>query len=212
MRIVTVLKSRGVFGPSEFQPVHVKALQRQVEKWAPFAQFTCLSDVPVDGVECVPLKRNWPGWWSKLELFDPELGGDFLFMDLDTLIVGPLDDFEKITKLTLLRDFYRDGKKLKEGLGGGLIYVPAGGGREVWDEFNVNPRATMALYRRGDQHFFETFWLKSADRFQDVLPGQVVSWKCHCAATDRVPPEARVVCFHGIPRPWAVPQFRNLYA
>ena len=99
MRIVTVLKSRGTFGPSEFQPVHVKALQRQVEKWAPFAQFTCLSDVPVEGVECVPLKRNWPGWWSKLELFDPELGGDFLFTDLDTLIVGPLDDFEKITKL-----------------------------------------------------------------------------------------------------------------
>jgi hypothetical protein len=146
-------------------------------------------------------------------MFDPELGGDFLFMDLDTVVVGPLDDFESITKRTLLRDFYRDGKKLKDGLGGGLIYIPAGGGREVWDEFSAQPAQTMALYRRGDQHFFEKFWLgKDTDRWQDVLPGQVVSWKVHCAAANRVPENARIVCFHGQPRPWAVPQFRNLYA
>lgn len=212
MRIVTVLKSRALLGPSEFTPGHVKALHRQVEKWAPLAEFICLSDIDIPGVECRALRHNWPGWWSKLELLAPELGGDFLYMDLDTIIAGPLDDFEQITKLTLLRDFYRDGKKLREGLGGGLIYLPAGAGREVWDEFTVNPQATMQLYRRGDQHFFEKFWLKSADRWQDVLPGQVVSWKVHCAAKNSIPPDARIVCFHGQPRPWGVPQFRNLYA
>lgn len=211
MRVVTVLKSRGPFGPSEFKPEHVVALQKQVEKWAPLAQFTCLSDVKIDGVDCVPLKRHWPGWWSKIEMFDPELGGGFLFLDLDTVISGDLSDILAIDKLTLLRDFYRDGVKLKEGLGGGLIYVPAGAGREVWDEFTANPAAVMQLYRRGDQHFFEKFWLKSAARWQDVLPGQVVSYKVHCQRSG-VPPGARVICFHGIPRPWSVPQFRHLYA
>lgn len=213
MRVITVLRSRGVLGPGEFKPAHVTALQTQVARWAPFATFECLSDVDVPGVNCRKLQRNWPGWWSKLELFDPALGGDFLFMDLDTVITGPLDDFEKISKRTLLRDFYRDGTKLRDGLGGGLIYLPRGEGGEVWNEFTANPRSAMQMYRRGDQWLFEKFWLGTdTARWQDVLPGQVVSWKVHCAKNDRVPPEARVVCFHGQPRPWGVPQFRHLYA
>lgn len=213
MRVVTVLRSRGLLGPSEFKPAHVVALQKQVLEYSPFANFECLTDVEIPGVNCRKLKRNFPGWWSKIEMFDPELGGGFLFMDLDTVITGPLEDFGCITKRTLLRDFYRDGTKLRDGLGGGLIYLPEGDGREIWDEFTANPRAMMNLYPRGDQFLFEKYWLgKATDRWQDVLPGQVVSWKVHCAKENRVPHEANIVCFHGIPRPWAVPQFRHLYS
>jgi hypothetical protein len=204
MRIVTVLKSGG-----DFAPVHVRALQEQVARWAPLASFECLTNVPVEGVDCRPLKRNWPGWWSKMELFDPALPGDFLFMDLDTVIVGPLDDFEGVTDLTLLRDFYRDGKKLREGLGGGLIYLPAAARKPVWDYFTANPEFAMTFHRGGDQFLFERFWLKTAKRWQDVLPGQVVSYKVHCQ--HGVPPDARVVCFHGQPRPWQAAPFTNLY-
>jgi hypothetical protein len=205
MRVVTVLKSGG-----DFKPLHVQALQKQVGKWAPFATFQCLTDMDVPGVDCIPLKRNWPGWWSKMELFDPELPGGFLFMDLDTVIVGPLDDIEKVDKLTLLRDFYRDGVKLREGLGGGLIYFPAGDERQpLWNDFNIRPSLTMAMNRRGDQHYFEHFWLRRGDRWQNVVPSQVVSYKVHC--THGIPPDARVLCFHGKPRPWEVGLFLHLY-
>lgn len=204
MRVVTVLKSGG-----DFKPLHVAALQRQIGKWAPFASFECLTDMDVPGVNCRPLVRNWPGWWSKMELFDPDLPGGFLFMDLDTVIVGPLDDIEKVDKLTLLRDFYRDGVKLKEGLGGGLLYLTDPERQPLWDNFTVRPSLTMAMNRRGDQHYFEHFWLRKHQRWQDVVPGQVISYKVHCA--HGIPPDARVICFHGKPRPWEVGQFLHLY-
>lgn len=212
-RIVTVLQTRALnafqSGSSEFNASHVLALQKQVSKWAPGVQFECLSDIKIDGVECRPLKRKWPGWWAKLEMFDPELPGDFLFMDLDTVITGSLDDILAVNKLTLLRDFYRDGKKLKEGLGGGLCYLPSKARQPVWDDFTANPTLSMRLYPRGDQFLFEQRYLNTATRWQDVVPGQVVSWKVNCQ--NGVPPDARVICFHGQPRPWGVGQFLHLY-
>jgi hypothetical protein len=56
-----------------------------------------------------------------------------------------------------------------------------------------------------------------AARWQDVLPGQVVSYKIHVQLDPKkgkhignglVPAGTRVVCFHGQPRPWAVPELR----
>lgn len=213
MRIMTVLQTRALHafqpGSSEFKPLHVQALARQVEQYAPFAQFQCLSDVDVPGVETVPLTQKWPGWWSKIELFRPDLKGDILFMDLDTVIRGPIDDIMNASKLTVLRDFYRDGKKLKEGLGGGLLFLPEKDRAQIWDEFTVNPALSMRLNPRGDQHFFEQFWLNKAQRWQDLVPGQIVSWKVNCM--HGIPPAARVICFHGKPRPWEVGQFLGLY-
>lgn len=205
MRVITVLKSGG-----DFKPLHVQALQRQVSKWAPDATFECLTDVKIDGVETRPLKQKWPGWWSKLELFDPELTGDFLYMDLDTVIVGPLDDLARVDKLALLRDFYRDGKKLKEGLQSSVMFLPEREREVVWDDFTANPALSMMLHRYGgDQKLLEMFYLNRAARWQDVLPGQFASWKVTCAKG--VPPEARVVVFHGKPRPWECGPFLHLY-
>lgn len=213
MRIVTVLQTKALnafqSGSSEFKVEHVLALQKQVEKFAPFATFECLSNVDIPGVKCYKLRRGWPGWWAKLEMFNPEFPGGFLFMDLDTVITGDLSDILAVDKLTLLRDFYRDGKKLKEGLGGGLCYLPDSDRACVWKFFTENPPLAMRLYPRGDQHLFERFYLNSADRWQDVVPGQVVSHKVHCG--NGVPPDARIICFHGQPRPWAVPQHLHLY-
>lgn len=214
MRVVTVLQTRALNalhpGSSEYKPMHVQTLARQVAEQSPFAEFLCLSDVSVPGVNTLPLANKWPGWWAKMNLFDPALKGDILFMDLDTVVVGPLDDVEGITDLALLRDFYRDGKKLKEGLGSGLMFLPEAARAQVWDEWIANPNFNMRLYARsGDQGLLEKFYLNSAKRVQDLVPGQVVSWKVHCQ--HGVPQEARVICFHGKPRPWEVGQFLHLY-
>lgn len=209
MRIVTVLNSRTLHGEApEFLPKHVYALRDQCAKWAPGVPFEVISDKPV--AAGWHYTAGWPGWWLKMALFDPDIPGDFLFMDLDTVITGPLDDILAVRKLTLLRDFYRDGKKLKEGLGGGLIYLPEADRAAMWDFWNTNPALNMRLYARGDQHLFERLWLQKADRWQDVVPGQVVSWKVHCKG-DVIPPDARIVCMHGKPRPWEVGKFLELY-
>jgi hypothetical protein len=214
MRVITVLQTRALHalhpGSSEFKPAHVQALARQIERHAPFADFHVLSDVRVPGVETIPLTEKWPGWWAKMAMFDPAIRGDFLYVDLDTVIVGPLDDFKNVMHLTLLRDFYRDGKKLKEGLGSGLMFLPEAARAAVWADFSANPALSMRLYAGGgDQRLLEAHYLNKAARWQDVLPGQVVSWKVHCKSG--VPPGARIVCGHGKPRPWEVGEFLHLY-
>lgn len=210
MYILTAYNTRSLTGAAqEFKLAHVLALKEQCAIYAPNVPFKCLSDVNIADVDCVPYKHGWPGWWIKLFAFSPDVPGDFLFMDLDTVIRGPLDDILAVKKLTVLRDFYRDGVKLKEGLGSGLIYLPESARKQVWDFWMTHPQWHQRMYPRGDQFLLERFWLNTAQRWQDVVPGQVVSWKVHCAKG--VPPEARVIAFHGQPRPWSVGQFLHLY-
>lgn len=206
MRIVTVLKSGG-----DYKSLHVLALKAQCARYAPNVTFMCLTDAKVDGVETAPLLHKWPGWWSKLEIFRPDITGDFVYMDLDTVIVGPLDDLAKVSHLAMLRDAYRDGKRAKEGLQSSVMVLPENERSQIWDEFTVNPPLAMMLNRAGgDQRFLERFWLNRAARLQDLLPGQFVSWKVDCKL-EQVPPDARVIFFHGQPRPFEVGRFLHLY-
>lgn len=49
-------------------------------------RFVCLSNTDTD-VETIPLITDWPGWWSKIELFRPNLfEGPVVYFDLDVLI------------------------------------------------------------------------------------------------------------------------------
>lgn len=213
VRIATVLRSGG-----EYEKKHVVALQRQLLQFAPLYEFVCLSDVNIGGVQCLPLERSYPGWWSKMELFRPDIGGDILYMDLDTVVVGPLAGVLSVKELTMLRDFYRTGAgypkilgSRKEGLGSGLMFLPEAQRGEVWADWVHKSAQYMVHYARGgDQLLLEKHYLQKARRWQDDLPGQIVSWKVHCK--NGVPPNARVICFHGQPRPFAVPQFKDLYS
>lgn len=210
MRIVTVYNSRSLTGAQqEYKIEHVQALKAQIDKWAPGNEFECISDKVIPGIFCRLVKWEWPGWWLKMALMDPSIPGDFLYLDLDTVITGPLDDILAVRKLTLLRDFYRDGKKLKAGLGGGFMYLPEECRAQVWKFWMTNPALHMRMFCRGDQWLFERFWLNTAAKWQDVVPGQVVSYKVHCQ--NGVPPDTRVVCFHGKPRPFEIGQFLHLY-
>jgi len=84
LTVVTVLRSGGRYGPE-----WVRKLHRQCAKWGPEHEFGCFADAPVDGVPCVPLRHDWPGWWAKFEAYCVE-AERVLLLDLDTLIVGPL--------------------------------------------------------------------------------------------------------------------------
>jgi hypothetical protein len=60
-------------------------------------RFICLSNCPGaprnNNIEIIPLKHNWPAWWSKVECFRPDIPGDrFLYIDLDNIPIGSLDD------------------------------------------------------------------------------------------------------------------------
>lgn len=193
MRILCVLRSGGEYGPE-----HVKRLQAQLAAQGE-ADFACLSDVQIEGLETIPLLHDWPGWWAKMELFRPDLAGDFLYLDLDMSIVGPLDHFREINVLSIMRDVYRPG-----GLQSALMFLPECLRGEAWEAWSRYPKAWMQRYRRGgDQAFLERIWLRRAIRMQDLVPGEIVSYKADVDGKG-LPKSARVICFHGKPRPWEV--------
>lgn len=192
-KIVCVLRSGGDFGPE-----HVAALRKSV---APHAVI-CLVDAWI--ADDVPepkvlMKHDWPGWWAKMNVMDGSaVSGDILYTDLDVIIrdlSGVLAACHGDMPI-MLEDFLRRG-----GLQSSLMYLPKRHRLEAWQAFLADAPKIMDRFQRGgDQQFLETLWLGDAKRWQDVLPEQIVSYKKDCAAG--VPPDARVIIFHGAPRPW----------
>lgn len=193
MRILCVLRSGG-----DYRPEHVLRLQRQLAQHGQ-TDFACLSDVFLEGVETIPLRWDWPGWWAKMELFRPDLEGDFLFLDLDMTICGSLDVFADLDVLAMMRDVYRPG-----GLQSSIMYLPQSERPKIWQAWIRSPEHWQRRYPGGgDQAFLERFWLRKAKRLQDLAPGAIVSYKADVAGRG-VPRNARIVCYHGRPRPWEV--------
>ncbi len=200
--IALVFKSGG-----DFEYKHVVDLYLQLAataKWE--GHVVCLTDQIADwapsGIELLPLTRKFKGWWSKLELCAPEHDrlGDLLYFDLDTLVVGAIDEIAAVGKLTLLSDFLQPSR-----LASGMMYLPVKARQNAWELLHAGAGADLVVktwHRRGDQAFFEFCWRHEAQRWQDVLPGQVVSFKQDVLPNGGCPDGARVICFHGKPRPW----------
>jgi len=207
LTVVCVCRSGGDFDWS-----WVSKLERSCFNLLPdFHQFVCLADeaIPVTGpfVKVVPLKHDWPGWWSKVELFRPGLfeeGRPILYFDLDTVITRDISHlFSAIDcDLLLLRDFYRPTTHF----GTGMMGWTAGQMGDIYEFFKSRAEEGMSKFR-SDQEFIQWFIRGSKAEFpaigvrfwQDEFPGHVVSYKVHCSKA--LPGDAHVVCFHGQPRP-----------
>lgn len=199
--VVCVLRGGG-----EYRAEHVFALHEGVAHWWPkdrALRFVALTDTPIRmrGIEERPLRQEWQGWWAKMEMF---LGahddlGTILYLDLDTMVVGGLGDIARTEHLTLLQDFYYPAK-----VQSGMMVLPRADRAEACGAFFERPQATMRN-ARGDGEFLDSMWRTTAQRWQTALPDQVVSYKVHVRQRPKqtIPPRARVVCFHGNPRPWA---------
>ena len=154
-------------------------------------------------VQLRPMVNNrWKGWWSKMNLFAPELEDQrpFLYLDLDTAVVGDLDavlppkghEHEFIT----LEDFYH-----KNRLATGMMWIPAGSEKvqQIWNEWIKDPRGHMHRHR-GDQEFIRS--VTGADRFWQEITTTISSYKPRSGHLKVLPKDISVVCFHGKPRIW----------
>jgi hypothetical protein len=83
----------GEFEGRHYSPAWVHRLRDQVAAHLPLPhRFVCLSNTEVPGVEVLPLTTGWPGWWAKVEVFNPanDLGTRVLYLDLDVFVTGDL--------------------------------------------------------------------------------------------------------------------------
>lgn len=135
------------------------------------------------------------GWWCKLEIFAPWNAHlrPALAMDLDTFIVGDLTPFEKIdvSTLWLVNDWFRPKRATSS-----LFIAPDDDDlcKRIWDG-----RHQARARFHGDGDYLETF---KHSRLQDSIGG-LYSYKADQLAF-HMKPDARVICFHGKPKPWTL--------
>lgn len=203
LTIACVLRSGG-----DYTPHHVDQLRDSVARnlSLPY-RFVCLSDMEVD-CERIPLKHKWEKWFSKMELFRPDIfDGPVFYSDLDTLIVGSLDDIVLGHRFTVLRNFWAEEFGEPDRIGSGLMAWDAPLG-QLYHRFAVGPAKFIREYktkeRWGDQAFIKVHTPLPMERWQDKFPGKVVSFKKHVLPAKCVPAGAAIVAFHGPPRPWAL--------
>lgn len=111
-------------------------------------RFICFTDRPAllpSTIKTITIpKPIGMGWWSKLELFNPqhELKGPGLYLDLDTLIVAPIRPIYKPnTDLVLIPHAGtfngRDGLAVVKRYNSSVMRFTFGRHPELWTEFNV---------------------------------------------------------------------------
>lgn len=131
-------------------------------------------------------------WWCKLEAFRPE-NADLrpcLFIDLDTFILGDLSPLLAVEDgLWLIHNFFHPELQSNSG----LFIAPAS---ELSDKiWQASQAINTMVPGRGDGPFMAEFpHRRLTDEFDDIL-----SYK-----KDQLypgPKNARIVCFHGKPKP-----------
>jgi hypothetical protein len=205
--IATVLKSGG-----DYTVDYVNHIANSIKEnvTLPY-KFVCLTDLS-DGFcgnvhQIMQFDSDLPKWWGKIELFKP---GKFntskiFYVDLDTIILRNIDDIIKYGgEFFGLRDFYH-----QYGLGSGLMCWKNDNPKlfQIYERFMENPTANMNNNRFGDQEFIGGVLGKNMDYVQDLYPKQVVSYKKDCVKNGgviEIPPESKIICFHGPPRPHQV--------
>jgi len=162
--------------------------------------FVCLTDTPFvrHGIRCVPLVCGFPGWWAKLELFRPDVcHGPVLYMDLDTLVVGPLADMVgHDLGFAMLSDLWTP----QVAQSGVMAWTPGETQRRVWDIFMDDPKDRMRAFR-GDGEFIRSV-VEPVARLQDLYPGRIAGFKIRSPrGTIPAPPDGASLCVgHGDPR------------
>lgn len=163
-------------------------------------RYFCLTDDPStvpDGVEAIAAEPGISGWWNKLAMFKPGKlpDGQAFFADLDVVVVGSMDDFMAYRgPLIGMNDPY-----FKNNFGSAMMSWDVGAQHHIWETWDRAGRPQSDP--KGDQAYIESVSPRSTDRWQNFLPGRIVSYKADCLPLGGVMPNASIIVFHGKPRP-----------
>ena len=178
-------------------------------------RIVCFTEDPngVDpGVETPPLppinipeRVQWKGW-RKLSLWQHpllDLAGDVLFLDLDVVITGPLDDFFDFERGRFC--VAENWTELGRNVGNTSVYrFPVGKMANVFDDFNRDPERVLANYgneqryvtaQSADTAFWPREWCLSFKH--SLMP----PWPLNFIQAAKLPPTARIIAFTGKPDP-----------
>jgi hypothetical protein len=187
-------------------------------------RFVCLTDDAngfVEGIEAFPIPdiglapEEWytKGVWPKLALYVSDLHGlkgRCLFIDLDMVIVGGLDEMFEYSAGFVGIDVGESWRPGKEGvyppeLGTGVFAFNLGSQSQILEAFRADVAAAITRFRN------EQDWVAAhADELEYWPTGWILSFKRHLRQPigkdlflpPKAPPaSAKIVAYHGTPRP-----------
>jgi hypothetical protein len=198
MKILTVLKTGGDFTAEYVHKIR-EGLTKHMQ--GPY-EFYCLNDDPEleNVMGTIHLKHNWPGWWSKMEMyrFDPP----FLYIDLDCVINGPLEPMVEPAKdkgFVCIKPIFRP-----TGIASGMLWVGKDM-KKVYEDFAREPaqwrtRATVnadPAWNHGDQRVLELMGIEPDAYWQDLTP----LFQHRKDSTEEQRRAASLIMYSGNPRP-----------
>lgn len=200
LTVLCVCKSGGIYDAEWVRKLRDGVARNLNQKH----RFACLSDINVP-CERIHLRHDWTGWWSKIELFREDVvDGETLYLDLDTVITGPIDLSRLTMDFGMLRNFWQS-----DMVGSGVMYFSGNNvPHNVYEKFAKQPQAYIRHHERnadgpyvGDQAFIWDAVNREVEQINQYFPG-IYSYKMHCYRG--LPKDASIVCFHGKPRPTEV--------
>jgi hypothetical protein len=207
---------------SKFDGAAVNTMRNMVARHYPEPhRFICVTDDPTGidaGIETYPLgdlyldlkNPTWswgPNCYPRLQAFAPEFeqvaGRRFVSMDLDTVITGDLrplwnrpEDFVIYASV-----------QAKNAYNGSMFMMTAGSRRKVWDEFDpkTSPAASNAAGNTGSDQGWIQYILGRQEAIWTAHDGIFAyRWDCLKARRGGLPPNCRMVVFHGKYDPWQI--------
>lgn len=213
MKIALLYKTGG-----EYTQAHVTRIVAQIRgpgrATCPILLLTDDRHTPFPDVEVRHLRTNLPRWWGKVETCAPGIEGDLLFMDLDTTILGPLDDILAASALTIMRANIRKdrGRPFYAGYQSALMYLTEPARAAAWEHWQMQggARCIRQQPKQSFDRFCETipYWRQHMRFWQDAEPRRVAHYKKDIQRQHggRVPEGTSLVVFCGKPRPWDLPE------
>lgn len=177
---------------------------------------------PCPVLDLPPRMRN--GGWRKVSLWAPQvadLAGTFLFLDLDLMITGPMDDFftyQGQSDYLVMRNY----TTLRRRIGNTSVFrFTVGSHPDVLERLLANPQAMRDTYSNSQTFVSNT--IKSMDFWPD---GWIRQFKVHCLhpwplrlfMQPREFKDAKIVVCTGHPTPeelaqgeWRAPWYKKFY-
>jgi hypothetical protein len=204
---------------TRYGPEYVNRLYAMVARnLTPPFHFVCFTDDPQGirpEVTCLalpelgcPVPTNAPGKFRKLALWNANLAGlrgTALFLDLDVVVTGALDEFFTLGKaedVILARNWIKPLERLGQT---SVFRFPIGGHAYLLEQFQADPEGLAGQYQfeqryvtrqvHGGVRFFPSAWVRHF-RLDCLGP-----WPLRYLRPARLPRQARVIMFPGKPDP-----------
>jgi hypothetical protein len=196
--VACVLKSGG-----DYTIEYVKKLKNMVMRNTSVKfDFLCFTDlnIPKEICKSIRLLNYWKGWWSKIELFNPNgiHSKRMVYFDLDTVITENIDELFSIDSDFIALKPWNERNRMNGLCASGMMsWMNDGKLSFIYDKFDY---ISINKYLHGDQEYISDMLKKNNKEplfFQDLIDG-IYSYKRNCR--DSLPHDAKIVCFHGKPR------------